>query len=310
MVPSVRKRQILELAESGKRTDGRSLTEMRKVDIKTNIVEKADGSAAVKLGDTYVIAGVKFDCEKPPFPDTPNEGVLSVNAEFVPIASAEFEAGPPTENAIELARVVDRGLRESKLLDTSKLCIIPGKKVWTVHVDVYILDHCGNLIDASALAAMNALLTSRMPKADLKLNVTKISGIEVQKIVDIEFSNGIATNLKTKEVSPKGEVQEIKEISVEKAREGNLPVPLRDRPINITLAKIGDKFFVDPSLEEEEVMDCRISITFTENGQVCAMQKGGTGTMTPDELLRAVEIAKVKSQELRNLILQLVKTDG
>jgi exosome complex component RRP42 len=57
-------------------------------------------------------------------------------------------------------------------------------------------------------------------------------------------------------------------------------------------------------------MDCRISVTFTEDGMVCAMQKGGAGTMTPDELLRAVEIAKVKSQELRNFIPQLVKTDG
>jgi exosome complex component RRP42 len=309
-IPSVKRRQIIELAESGKRTDGRSLTDIRKVEIQTNVVEKADGSAAVKLGDTYVIAGVKFDCEKPPFPDIPNEGVLSVNAEFVPIASAEFEAGPPNENAIELARVVDRGLRESKSLDTSKLCIIPGKKVWTAHVDVYILDHCGNLIDASALAAISALLTSKMPKSSLKLKVIKVSGIETQRILECKFLNGTSTNLKIEEGSAEGEVQEIKEFSVEKAAEGSLPIPIRDRPVNITLAKIGDKFFVDPSLEEEEIMDCRISVTFTEDGRVCAMQKGGAGTMTPDELLRAVEIAKVKSQELRNLIPQLVKTDG
>jgi len=310
IIPSVKRRQIIELAESGKRTDGRSLTDIRKIEIQTNVVEKADGSAAVKLGDTYVIAGVKFDCERPPFSDIPNEGVLSVNAEFVPIASAEFEAGPPNENSIELARVVDRGLRESKLLDTSKLCIIPGKKVWTVHVDVYILDHCGNLIDASALAAVSALLTSKMPKSSMKLNVIKVSGIEAQRVSEFKFSNGASTNLKMEEGSAEGGVQEIKEFSVGKAVEGSLPVPLCDRPVNITLAKIGDKFFVDPSLEEEEVMDCRISVTFTENGRICAMQKGGAGTMTPDELLRAVEIAKVKSQELRNLIPQLVKTDG
>ncbi|MEM2058373.1 MAG: RNA-binding protein, partial [Thermoproteota archaeon] len=61
IIPSVKRRQIIELAESGKRMDGRSLTDLRKVEIKTNIVEKAEGSATVKFGDTYVIAGVKFE---------------------------------------------------------------------------------------------------------------------------------------------------------------------------------------------------------------------------------------------------------
>ncbi|MBM5805574.1 MAG: exosome complex protein Rrp42 [Candidatus Verstraetearchaeota archaeon] len=259
IIPSVKRKQIIELAESGKRTDGRSLTDMRPVEIQTNVIEKAEGSATVRLGDTYVIAGVKFAIGDP-FPDIPNDGVMSVSAEFVPLASSEFETGPPDENAIELARVVDRGLRESKLLDTSKLCIIPGKKVWIAWVDIFILDHRGNLMDAAALAGLSALLTSKMPKAE-------VSGEEVK--VTEEF----------------------------------VPVPLRAIPVNVTMAKIGDKLFVDPSLEEEEVMDCRLSVAFAEDDQkqekICAMQKGGSGTLTPEELLRAVEIAKVKSQELR-----------
>jgi len=307
IIPSVKRRQIIELAESGKRTDGRSLTDIRRIEIKTNVIEKADGSATVRLGNTFVIAGVKFDSEKPPFSDSPNEGVLSVSAEFVPIASAEFETGPPDENAIELARVVDRGLRESKLLDTSKLCIIPGKKVWTVHVDIYILDHCGNLIDAAALAALSALLSSKMPKSDVKLRVVKVSGIEAEKISEFKVGGGVSEGFRFEEAKVDGgKSEEFKEISVEKAAEGYVPIPLRAIPINVTLAKIGDKLFVDPSLEEEEVMDCRLSVAFAEDDQkqekICAMQKGGAGTLTPEELLRAVEIAKVKSQELRKLI--------
>lgn len=262
IIPSVKRRQIIELAESGKRIDGRSLTDMRKVEIKTNVIEKAEGSATVKIGETYVIAGIKFEIGEP-FPDTPNEGVMSVNAEFVPLASPGFETGPPDENAIELARVVDRGLRESKLLDTSKLCLIPGKKVWIAWVDIFILDHCGNLIDASALASLCALLTSKLPKAE-------VVGDEVRILEDY------------------------------------VPVPLRAVPVNITLAKIGDKLFVDPSFEEEEVMDCRLSVAFAEDEKkqekICAIQKGGDGTLSFEELLRAVEIAKVKSQELRKLL--------
>ncbi|MEM1572888.1 MAG: exosome complex protein Rrp42 [Candidatus Methanomethylicaceae archaeon] len=262
VVLSIKKKHIIDLAESGKRIDGRSLTDIRKLEIKTNILDKAEGSATVKLGDTYVIAGIKFEIGTP-FPDIPNEGVLSVNAEFLPLASPTFESGPPDERAIELARIVDRGIRSAEMIDTEKLCLIPGKKVWIVWVDIFILDHCGNLIDASALAALCALMTAKLPK-------TEIIGDSI-KILD-EYT----------------------------------PLPISNLPITITLAKIGNKLFVDPSIEEEEVMDCRISISFVEKENqdyVCAIQKGGSGTFTPEELIRAVEIAKVKSQELRKIVL-------
>jgi exosome complex component RRP42 len=254
-VPSVKRRQVMELAESGKRIDGRSLTDIRDLDIQVGIISKANGSAAVRLGGTYIVAGVKYELGDP-FPDTPNDGVMSVTSEFVPMASPEFESGPPDVKSIELARVVDRGLRESKLLDTSKMCVEPGKKVWIAWLDIYVLDHCGNLIDAAALAALTALLTSKFPKI-------KIDGEEVIKLDEF------------------------------------VSTPLRAIPVNVTMAKIGDKLFVDPSKDEEEVMDCRLSVTFTEDGNICAMQKGEPGTLTPEEVLRAVELAKTKSQELR-----------
>ena len=77
------------------------------------MIEKAEGSARVLLGKTEVLVGVKVETGEP-FPDTPNEGVLTVNAELVPIASPNFEAGPPNEDSIELARVVDRGIVNQK----------------------------------------------------------------------------------------------------------------------------------------------------------------------------------------------------
>jgi len=50
------------------------------------------------------------------------------NLELLPLASPMFESGPPREDAVELARVVDRGIRESESIDLSKLCITPGEK--------------------------------------------------------------------------------------------------------------------------------------------------------------------------------------
>lgn len=155
----------LELIRNEKRIDRRGLTQFRDIEIKENIIENAEGSAYVRLGNTQVIAGIKMGVGTP-FPDTPNEGILSVSAEFTPLASPEFESGPPGENAIELARIVDRGIRESKSIDMEKLVIAPGEKVLSVFIDIYIIDNQGNLLDAAALAALSALLNTRIPKLD------------------------------------------------------------------------------------------------------------------------------------------------
>jgi exosome complex component RRP42 len=162
LVTKVRQKQIAQALETGKRLDGRSLTEFRQFKIEQGVIEKAEGSAKVWLGNTEVLVGIKVETGEP-FPDTPNDGVMTVNAELVPLASPTYEPGPPDETSIELARIVDRGLRESKMIDNTKLCIEPGKKVVVVFVDVYVLNYDGNLIDACALAAVSALLNAKMP---------------------------------------------------------------------------------------------------------------------------------------------------
>ncbi|UXD21792.1 exosome complex exonuclease [Ignicoccus pacificus DSM 13166] len=162
IVPKLKRETILSLAKRGVRIDKRRLDQFRPISIQLGAAGKAHGSALVSIGNTKVLAGVKIEPGRP-FPDTPEEGVLNVNAELVPLASPEFEPGPPDENAIELARVVDRALRESHAIDMSELVLIPGEKVWVVWVDIYVLDHDGNLFDASMLAAMAALMDAKIP---------------------------------------------------------------------------------------------------------------------------------------------------
>lgn len=173
----MQEKYVLELLESGKRIDGRKFDEYREIKIERGLVQKAEGSAVVSLGKTKVAAGVKLEIGEP-FPDTPNEGILIVNAEFSPIASPEFEAGPPGEDAIELARIVDRVIRESKCLQLEKL-VISQQNVFIVFVDLHIINDHGNLIDASALAAIAALKNARIPK------------VENGKIVREEFTGNL-----------------------------------------------------------------------------------------------------------------------
>ncbi|MEM2093083.1 MAG: exosome complex protein Rrp42 [Candidatus Bathyarchaeia archaeon] len=255
IVVRVKQKQIAQLISKGKRLDGRDLYDYRDIKVEQGIIEKAEGSAKVLLGKTEVMVGVKVEVGQP-FQDTPNDGVLTVNAELVPLASPTFEPGPPDENSIELARVVDRGIRESKAIDLPKLCIEPGKKVFVLFVDIYVLNHDGNLIDASALAALAALKN------------TKIFNYEVQE----------------------GEV---------KIKPGYTPLQLQTHPIAITFAKINDKLVADPWLEEEQVMDARLTITTDDQGRICAVQKGGSGYFTTKQIMEAAQIARDKAQEIR-----------
>jgi exosome complex component RRP42 len=169
VVSTLEKNYILKALQDGKRIDGRGLWDYRNVRIEVDFSPKAEGSADVFLGETRVMAGVKYDVGEP-FSDNPDEGVCTVMSEFVPMASPLFENGPPSEESIQLARVIDRGIRHGNCLDYKKLCLIPQKRVYILFVDCYIMDHAGNLIDTSAIAAMAALISTKLPGAKIQNN--------------------------------------------------------------------------------------------------------------------------------------------
>ncbi len=157
------KQHLIKALQNNIRLDGRKNDEFRPVTVTTGVSSTAEGSAHVKIGNTEVIAGVKMAIEKP-FSDTPDEGVLMVNAELLPMSNPIYESGPPSRESIELSRVIDRGIRESKSFDRKQLCIEPGEKVWSVAIDIIPVNDDGNMLDAGSLAALAALLDARFPK--------------------------------------------------------------------------------------------------------------------------------------------------
>jgi len=156
------KKHVKESLIKGVRYDGRKKDEFRPIEIRTGFLTTAEGSAHVKCGETEVIAGVKMAMEKP-YADTPDQGILMVGAELLPFSNPKYESGPPDAVAIEVARVIDRGIRESKSLDNKRLCIKAGEKVWTINVDICPLNDDGNLIDIGSMAAVAAILNARFP---------------------------------------------------------------------------------------------------------------------------------------------------
>lgn len=252
---------IKRMAANGKRLDGRPLDAFREVTVEKNAITTAEGSARVRIGNTEVIAGVKMAVGEP-FADTPDEGVLMVGTELLPLASPEFESGPPGPEAVELSRVVDRAIRESKCLDTKALCITPKEKVWIVSIDIDVLDDDGNLIDAASLAAIAALQCTRLP------------------LLDAEGA------VRYGELSDKGLPLTCTPLSVTVARMGDaLLVDTTGVETEAIDARLTVGTFVDNGATK-----------------LCSMQKGGTGGLLAEEVDEMVRIASSKAGELRKLL--------
>lgn len=266
IVSKLEKQELYRLLAEGKRVDGRGLLQYRNLNVQLNYIEKAEGSALVELGNTKVLAAVKVGVALP-FADTPNEGILIVNAELVPLASPVFEPGPPSEESISLARYVDRSIRESKAVDLSSLCIIPGRSVYSLYVDLYILDYDGNLIDASVIASVNALGTTKLPKY----------GVEGQSI---------------------------------KKLDEYFRLELKDLPVSITYAFFGDKYVVDPCLNEEYASDFTISMTVKSDDKFCAIQKNGGGMISPRGFLELLDKSIMLGKELRSIAYSKLSGNG
>ncbi len=253
-------RYIKSLLDKGLREDGRKLEEYRKISIEYGVSAKsAEGSARVKIGETEVVAGVKFDIGTP-FPDRPDEGTIIVNAELLPLSSPEFESGPPGVESIELSRVVDRGIRESKAIDFKKLCIKAGEKIWMVFIDIYPINDAGNLFDAAALAAIAALKDAKFPKYDE----------ETETVLYKERTNK--------------------------------PLEIQKTPMACTVIKIGNHYIVDPTHREQAAAEARLTTVALEDDTMCAMQKGGEGSLTQEDILNMVQISLNKAKELRRLV--------
>jgi len=252
VISEIKRDHIMNLLKEGRREDGRGIDDIRDIKVTTGCVESADGSARVKLGKTEVIAGVKI-IPGTPFPDTPDSGVLTMGAELIPMAHPMFESGPPGEDAIELARVVDRGIRESGMVDVKQLCITAGEEVWMCFVDIYALDYDGNLFDACNIATVCALRTAVIPG----------------------------------EQYGKGE---------------NRPLPVTCNPVSVTSVKIGNDLILDPNFDEEMISSARLTVTTDDEGNFRAMQKGGRGSITRDELSLCLDRAVEKGKTIRKII--------
>jgi exosome complex component RRP42 len=172
------------------------------------------------------------------------------------MSSPRLDLGPQPFDSLELARVIDRGIRESHYIDLKKLCIEEGKKVWTVMIDIYTINDDGNLMDAAGIGAVAALKNAKIPEYNKETGKTKFG----------EWTD--------------------KKISLEK-----------EIPVSLTIHKIGNNLVVDPTKEEEDISETRVTIC-SSNGIVHSMQKGNSKELTIEEFNKVLDLVEKTESEI------------
>ncbi|XP_023258295.1 exosome complex component RRP45 [Seriola lalandi dorsalis] len=259
---------LLKAIEEKKRLDGRQTYDYRKIKITFGTDY---GCCFVDLGKTRVMAQVSCELVAPK-ENRPNEGIMFFNIELSPMASPAFEQGRQSELSVKLNRQLERCLRNSKCIDTESLCVVSGEKVWQIRVDVHMLNHDGNLMDAASIAAITALCHFRRP--------------------DVGIQGDEVTVYSPEERDP-------------------IPLSIYHMPISVSFSffQQGTYLLVDPCEREERVMDGLLMIAMNKHREICSIQSSGGIMLLKDQVMRCSKIASVKVSEITELISKALDND-
>ncbi|XP_001513016.1 exosome complex component RRP45 [Ornithorhynchus anatinus] len=262
------RRFLLRAIEEKKRLDGRQIYDYRNIKISFGTDY---GCCIVELGKTRVLGQVSCELVAPKL-NRATEGILFFNLELSQMASPAFEPGRQSDLLVKLNRLLERCLRNSKCVDTESLCVIAGEKVWQIRVDLHVLNHDGNILDAASIAAIVALCHFRRP--------------------DVSVQGDEITLYTPEERDP-------------------VPLSIHHMPIYVSFAFFlqGAYLLVDPSEREERVMDGLMVIAMNKHREICTIQSSGGVMLLKDQVLRCSKIAGVKVAEITELIQKALEND-
>jgi len=293
--------------------------------------DRYDGKATaeVSLGRTRVLAVVTAQVTAP-YPERPTDGFLSFNVNVTALAGPAYEGGRQTPQTAELGRMLERQIRDARAIDTEALCIAPGEKVWALRVDVHVLADCGNILDASALATIGALLHFRRPDVSTVGGVTVVHPSHERAPLPLSihhipvcityalFENPKAS-LEALAVGPGGSgsggaggaagADGAAGTSVETRGKPKGPSRSTEEaaaPANGGVGSWPDDAIVvgpqaivlDPSEREEEVCDGRLSFVINAHKELCGIHKLGGAALPPAALMHCARAAGLRAVSL------------
>ncbi|XP_063530630.1 exosome complex component RRP45 [Cydia strobilella] len=269
---------LQRIISEGHRLDGRSYNESRNVGIAFG---SQYGSCIVSLGETKVLAQVSCEVVQPKA-TRPNEGILYINVELGPMAAPQFEANRQTDLSVYLNRLLEKCYKDSKCIDLETLCIVAEEKVWSLRIDIKVLNHAGNLIECASISALTALAHFKRP------DVTR---------------NGDAVTIHTM------------------SEKDPIPTVLYHYPVCLTFAIFSNDILIsDPSLIEESVCTSStdegintggglLVIGMNQYKELCLLDLTGAAIYNPNLVHKAILSAATRSKDVVDMIKTCIVSD-
>ncbi|KAK5128005.1 hypothetical protein LTR85_005122 [Meristemomyces frigidus] len=262
---------LLSALRENIRLDSRAFDAFRPIDLSFPGGPDEYGTAEVRIGKTRVLAKISAEVVAP-YADRKFEGVFTIACELSPMGSAAFEVGRQDQSEILLSRLLEKTIRRSGALDTESLCIVAGSKCFHIRADIHVLDHDGNLMDASCLALVAALMHFRRP--------------------DVEIHGEEVTVFDVRERDP-------------------VRLAMQHQPFCVTTSYYdgGAIMLQDATLLEEQCRDGEIVISMNRFGEVCSIAKYGGTPVDGLSMLTCTNVALEKVKMLDKLVKDSLAAD-
>lgn len=257
---TVEKQFAAECIAENKRLDGRIREEAREAQISLG---PKWGFAEVLFGKTQAVASTFVEAITPS-PDRGDEGSITISlslsatsSQAAVRATLQRVSGP---SSVEMRNTIEGFVRDSRAIDTEALCILAGVKVWSVRVEVDVINDDGNVMDVAMMAVMASLMHAR------RSDVT-VSGKEVR-------------------IHPTDEREPV-------------PLPVHHVPLSVTFALFGmgkpyepGTVVLDPVKKEEIASNGSLSFSCNSQGEVCGVYKAGGLPLQRESFVECSRIAE------------------
>jgi len=157
--------------ETPQREDNRSLDSFRNINIK-RLTDTFNSPYEIKIGNTTIISQIYCKLVSP-YIDKPNEGIInfSIDTNYLRFNSEYYSSNEElTDFRINISNYLEKSLKETKALDSNSLCVIPGKLVWKITLDLNLINYDGNALDAFVISSLITWCTYKIPFIRLKNN--------------------------------------------------------------------------------------------------------------------------------------------
>lgn len=209
------------LLKNGERLDGRELDEVREMDAKADILNRADGSGYFKMGGTEAIAAVFGPRElHPQHKQKPKKAILQCRYNLAPFSVEDRKRPGPSRRGIEISKVIKGALSSIVFLEEFPTATID------VYMEVICADagtrcvalNAGSIALADAGIPMKGIISScaagkieGRPALDLMGEEDKHGEVDLPIAMNVD--TGEITLLQMDGIADLSEVREILELA-------------------------------------------------------------------------------------------------